>query len=1120
MTPTADRHARQPARALAGADRRAAARGARRRRRSWSTIKTAGDRLQDAPLSEAGGKRLFVKEIEDALLGGDIDLAVHSAKDMSAVLPEGLTIAGGAAARRSARRARAAAGTPATISTRRSRALGDAPAIGTGSVRRIAQLRDAPAAARASCRSAATSTRACASSTPASTTRWCSRRPACGGSASATRISAPIPLDACVPAPGQGIVAIETRRRRSRHATRCWPRSTIRRRRRRSKPSARSSPRSAAAASCRSAPSRVHDGDDLDMHAVVASLDGRRQVATSRAGSGAPALGELGRRAGRRARRGGRASRLLATRYDDRHDAGDDADQSSMLPVYIVGAGPGDPGAHQRARPALPREPPTWSSTTTASTRGCCAGAARTPRGSTSAPAAPRPLDQDAISLLLAEKAREGKTVVRLKWGDPFVFDSGGKEALFLHEQGIPFEVVPGIPAGDRRARLRGHPGHLSGRRRRRSRSCAATRRRATRRRRSTGRGWPASTARSSATPARDRSARSRARCSRTAAPGDESAALIYDGTTPSQQTDRRHARRRSPSGARDARAGDAGRRRAWPACASTCAGSTTGRCSAAGSSSRARASRRASSSTCSRSAAPKRSRRRPSGSRRRRIPRRSTAPAPMAGDVRLDRVHQRQRRRRVHAPAARARRRPRSARASASARSGRRRRERISRYGIRVDLMPDEIRAEAVIEALKAAGDLTGQRVLLPRADIAREVLADELRDGAAPRSPRSIAYRTCSPAPSATATTTSTACCSTARSTPSRSPAPSRSGTSRRSSARNRRPTCCSTTVVASIGPVTAEAAQQLGIETHGHAEALHDSGSRRRARRALRDRRSAELMTHRRARSVETASVRRWICAAGLAACAAPRRCARWCAKRGCRPDNFIYPLFVRQRRRPAARSRVDARRLPAVGRRGRQGGGGREGRGRARRAALRPARHEGRRRDRRADDPEAPVQTAVRALKREVPDLLVVTDVCLCEYTSHGHCGIVVDDEIVNDATVEQLVARRAVARRGRRRHRRAVRHDGRPRRPHPRRARRRRLQPDRDHGLRGEVLLGVLRSVPRGRRLGAGVRRSPLAPDGSGQRRGSAARGRSSISRKAPTSSWSSRRCPTSTSSRG
>src|SRR5439155_15909241 len=56
-------------------------------------IKTSGDRLQEAPLSDVGGKRLFVKEIEDALLRHEIDLAVHSSKDMPAILPEGLTIA-------------------------------------------------------------------------------------------------------------------------------------------------------------------------------------------------------------------------------------------------------------------------------------------------------------------------------------------------------------------------------------------------------------------------------------------------------------------------------------------------------------------------------------------------------------------------------------------------------------------------------------------------------------------------------------------------------------------------------------------------------------------------------------------------------------------------------------------------------------------------------------------------------------------------------------------------------------------------------------------------------------------------------------------------------------------
>lgn len=58
-------------------------------------------------------------------------------------------------------------------------------------------------------------------------------------------------------------------------------------------------------------------------------------------------------------------------------------------------------------------------------------------------------------------------------------------------------------------------------------------------------------------------------------------------------------------------------------------------------------------------------------------------------------------------------------------------------------------------------------------------------------------------------------------------------------------------------------------------------------------------------------------------------------------------------------------------------------------------------------------EAPVQQAVRALKREVPDLVVITDVCLCEYTDHGHCGVIKDGDVDNDATLE-LLAREAVS----------------------------------------------------------------------------------------------------------
>jgi porphobilinogen synthase len=57
---------------------------------------------------------------------------------------------------------------------------------------------------------------------------------------------------------------------------------------------------------------------------------------------------------------------------------------------------------------------------------------------------------------------------------------------------------------------------------------------------------------------------------------------------------------------------------------------------------------------------------------------------------------------------------------------------------------------------------------------------------------------------------------------------------------------------------------------------------------------------------------------------------------------------------------------------------------------------------------AFDPQAPVQSAVRAIKRELPRTVVMTDVCLCEYTSHGHCGVIVEQDVANDPTVELLV----------------------------------------------------------------------------------------------------------------
>jgi hydroxymethylbilane synthase len=73
-------------------DRLAAACGLAPERIEIKTIRTTGDAISDRPLAEAGGKGLFTKEIEEALLAGAIDLAVHSSKDMPTVLPDGLVL--------------------------------------------------------------------------------------------------------------------------------------------------------------------------------------------------------------------------------------------------------------------------------------------------------------------------------------------------------------------------------------------------------------------------------------------------------------------------------------------------------------------------------------------------------------------------------------------------------------------------------------------------------------------------------------------------------------------------------------------------------------------------------------------------------------------------------------------------------------------------------------------------------------------------------------------------------------------------------------------------------------------------------------------------------------------
>jgi hydroxymethylbilane synthase len=241
-------------------------------------IKTSGDQLQEAPLSEVGGKRLFVKEIEDALLRGDVDFAVHSCKDMPAVLPGGLAI-GAILPREDPRDVLvlpAGNGTAPGSLEDLVAMVGQRPRVGTSSVRRIAELVRLLPGARFRPIRGNLDTRL----------RKLDRGDfdvlvlASAGMRRlgfADRISFTLPFEACVPAPGQGAIAIELK------AADEQVRTIIGRIDDPVAAACVDAERSLVAAlggGCQTPIGAIAqpDGSDLDLRAVVVSLDGQQAV--------------------------------------------------------------------------------------------------------------------------------------------------------------------------------------------------------------------------------------------------------------------------------------------------------------------------------------------------------------------------------------------------------------------------------------------------------------------------------------------------------------------------------------------------------------------------------------------------------------------------------------------------------------------------------------------------------------------------------------------------------------------------------------------------------------------------------------------------------------------------
>ncbi|MCD8082699.1 MAG: hydroxymethylbilane synthase [Clostridiales bacterium] len=387
-------------------------------------MSTKGDQMLDRSLTSFGGKGVFTKELENALLKGRIDLAVHSAKDMPMELPKGLAV--GAVLPREE-----AADVLLTKSGILAKELAAGSVIGTGSLRRQIQIREINPQVFIKPLRGNVQTRI---------------RKLLDGEYDGIILAAAglkrlnfraqeyglsveyLDRERFVPAAGQGILAVETRQGELSEVM-----EQIH------------SPEAAAELLAERTFLTILGGScNAPCGAYCRRSGGRLAMTVMYAGDGIHPCYQSGEREIVQTDVC-EEDRKTAWQTQAKELAGELAARVRCHPVCLVGAGPGDAGLlsvkgldRVRRADVIVYDDLISGSVLNEARLDAELVYVGKRRGKHSMP-------QEEIQALLVKCATEGKAVVRLKGGDPFVFGRGGEEALELKKHGIPYEIIPGV---------------------------------------------------------------------------------------------------------------------------------------------------------------------------------------------------------------------------------------------------------------------------------------------------------------------------------------------------------------------------------------------------------------------------------------------------------------------------------------------------------------------------------------------------------------------------------------------------------------------------------------------------------------------------------------------------